>query len=503
MNNFFYDDGTVMKEYIDRAYKLRDSIISSPNTEFDIKGKKYYIANDGCDCADGLSIDTPIKTIEKLHSIELLPGDAVYFKRGDIWRELLMLKEGVTYTAYGEGAKPAIYGSLDGIGADKWSKTDAENIWVFNESIPADRDVGNICINNGKCWGIKVSRNGKNESPNSGLVFNGIEKFTSGGGAFFDYKDLKNNLEFFHDLRECKLYMYCTYGNPGEYFNMMELARKTHVVRGSAKNVMVDNIAVMHGGSHGIAGFAGRVENLTVQNCHFAWIGGSIQFETEKNVIVRLGNAVEKYGQTGCDGYYIKNCYAYQIYDCAYTVQYQGDGGDLDECSFKNVEYCNNVAEKCNTGLEIWQRNTKPENGKKFTIENMNLHDNYTLYGGYGWGNQRPNKDGNFFYGETAFNTTEYINCTVERHYGILSNCYALLVRNIAPNKYNFHDNVYFLEEGRKIGGVCENPGDGSGEVWKPEFNEENVAEFTRRGGEPGTVWYSLKTQKIEGYDLQ
>ncbi len=501
MKNFYYDDGTVMQQYIDRAYALKESILNTPNTEFDIKGTKYYISNAGSDDNDGKSPESAIATIDKLMSLELVPGDAVYFKRGDIWRSTMTLREGVTYTSYGEGEKPRIFGSLDGIGKGKWIKTDKENIWEFADGVPSDRDVGNICINGGKCWGIKMSRNGKNRAPDSKVVFNGIERFYSGGHDFYDYTYMRNNLEFFHDLREGRLFMYCEYGNPGEYFESMEIARKRHVVSGCAKNVTIDNLAVMHGGSHGIAGLT-QVKNFTVQNCHIAWIGGSIQFETENNVVVRLGNAVEKYGADGCDGYYIRNCYSYQIYDCAYTVQYQGDAGELDSCIFKNIEYCNNVAEKCNTGLEVWQRNTKPDNNKRFAIENMKLHDNYTLFGGYGWGNQRPTKDGNFFYGETVFNTTEYIDCSVERHYGILTNCYALLVRNISPDKYNFHDNVYFLEEGRKIGGVCENPNDGTGLVWQPDFNEESVEEFTRRGGEPGTVWYSLKRQKIDGYEL-
>jgi hypothetical protein len=501
MNNFFYDDTTVFNQYLDRANKLKQEILSSPNTQFDIKGQTYYISNSGDDNNNGKTDETPIKTIARLHQIDLQPGDAVCFKRGDIWRELLLTKQGVTYTAYGEGEKPRIFGSISGIGKDKWTKTDKENVWVFSDEIPSDRDVGNICINGGELWGIKVSRNRFNRAPDSKVVFNGRNRFYSGGHDFFGYQDLKNDLEFFHDWRNNKLYLYCADGNPGECFESMELARKTHVVRGCAIDVTIDNLAVMHAGSHAVAGF-GEVKNLTVQNCYFAWVGGSIQFETENGIVVRLGNAVEKYGAQGCDGYYIKNCYAYQVYDCAYTVQYQGDADGKDECVFKNVEYYNNVAEKCNTGLEVWQRNTCPENNKPFIIENMHLHDNYTLYAGYGWGNQRHNKDANFFYGETAFNTTKYINCSVERHYGLLASAQALLVRNIAPEKYNFHNNVYFLEEGKKIGGVCENPNDGTGNVWNPDFNQESVKEFTRRGGEPGTVWYSLPKQKIHGYGL-
>ena len=501
MKNFFYDNGTVFKEYLAKANELKTQIINSKNTDFEIKGTKYYVSNSGDDKNNGKSETTPIATINRLHEIELKAGDAVYFKRGDTWRELLLVKEGVTYSAYGEGEKPKLFGSLSGVGKEKWIKTDKENVWEFSETIPTDRDIGNICINGGKLWGIKVSRNRFNRAPDSKVVFNGRNRFYSGGHDFFGYQDLKNDLEFFHDWRTLKLYIYCADGNPGECFESMELARKTHVVRGVAKNVVIDNIAVMHAGSHAIAGFS-EVENFTVQNCHFAWVGGSIQFETENGLVVRLGNAVEKYGASGCNGYYIRNCYAYQVYDCAYTVQYQGDGDGRDECIFKNVEYANNVAEKCNTGLEVWQRNTNPDNKKPFIIENMNLHDNYTLFAGYGWGNQRHNKDGNFFYGETAFNTTTYINCSVSRHYGLLASAQALLVRNISPEKYNFHDNVYFLEEGKRIGGVCENPNDGTGNVWNPDFNKESVEEFTRRGGENGTVWYSLPKQEIEGYGL-
>ena len=33
------------------------------------------------------------------------------FRRGDIWRGRILTKAGVTYSAYGRGEKPRIYGS--------------------------------------------------------------------------------------------------------------------------------------------------------------------------------------------------------------------------------------------------------------------------------------------------------------------------------------------------------------------------------------------------------
>lgn len=47
----------------------------------------------------------------------LKSGDAVFFERGGLWRGYLDCAEGVTYSAYGQGEKPRIYGSPEN-GAD-------------------------------------------------------------------------------------------------------------------------------------------------------------------------------------------------------------------------------------------------------------------------------------------------------------------------------------------------------------------------------------------------
>ena len=43
----------------------------------------YYFSNDGSDQNQGTSIKSPYKTIEKLNSLVLLPGDSVFFRGGD------------------------------------------------------------------------------------------------------------------------------------------------------------------------------------------------------------------------------------------------------------------------------------------------------------------------------------------------------------------------------------------------------------------------------------
>ena len=88
---------------------LRDermhSILASAD-QVTISGTTYYVSNDGCDENDGLSPQTAWKTLLKVSEADLLPGDGVRFRRGDLFRGSLKTCPGVTYAAYGEGDKP-------------------------------------------------------------------------------------------------------------------------------------------------------------------------------------------------------------------------------------------------------------------------------------------------------------------------------------------------------------------------------------------------------------
>ena len=65
--------------------ELRKLQIRNTEDELCIKGTKYYVSNNGCDDNDGLTKETPVKSIEKINSLELKVGDGVFFKRGDIF----------------------------------------------------------------------------------------------------------------------------------------------------------------------------------------------------------------------------------------------------------------------------------------------------------------------------------------------------------------------------------------------------------------------------------
>lgn len=78
----------------------------------------YYVSSLGNDVTnDGLSPASPWKTIAKLNATTFQAGDSILFRSGDVFRgEILANQSGtagasITYSSYGQGAKPVINGS--------------------------------------------------------------------------------------------------------------------------------------------------------------------------------------------------------------------------------------------------------------------------------------------------------------------------------------------------------------------------------------------------------
>ncbi len=450
-------------------------------------GNIYFVSSStGSDSNPGTSPDKPLKTIAKLN-FKTCVG-TVYFKRGDTFRitSPLVTQHDSVYTSYGYGDKPIITGAIDGKGAEKWSATGTPNVWVFNQTITNWGenssgqwgflgDVGNIKINGGKLWGIKVCVHNKDDNRvDNGNVFNGrtyIEPLADvavNGGL-----GLYNDLEYHHEYYSGKLYLYCADGNPGEVFDSIEIADKGHVANGTFNNTVIDNIHATGSGSHGFG--YGNVYDSLVTNCYLEWIGGSVQTRDlsgngTTNNPTRFGNAVESYG--AAYNFTIANCFASNIYDCCWTVQNQS------ATEFINVEMYDNVAEYSNSGLEVWQ------NGG--TNDHLYLHDNYTLYGGYGWSHQRPNKDGNFFYGGTLVRTTAFTNCSVENNVNILASSVGVLAAEIGSSRYNFNHNVYIMGENKTFTNAPLDTEHGT-TTTNIQFNHASLNNVVSRGTENGS----------------
>ncbi len=466
--------------------------IENTPTEVVVTGTKYYVSSStGNDKNNGLSEATAFKTIDKVNTLTLNPGDGVFFKRGDSFRikDPLLAQSGVTYSAYGSGKKPQIVCSVDASGKDSWEKTEWENIYRYTGIVGGlNTNVGTIIFDGGRAWGVMVSAMLSGDRLDNGTVFNGLEHYKIDPCKFYGPQDLKGNLEFYHDMKNQALYLYCKDGNPGEVFSTIELADKGFGITVDQKtDVIIDNISIFGTGSHGI--WCNDTKNITVQHCTFKWIGGSVQEEIGlfgRTYAVRFGNAVESVRD--CDGMTMYHNYATQVYDCCWTAQTTGF-----DVTFKGVHIYENVAEFANTGSEVWCSDSS-------SIINMQVHDNYDRFIGYGWSHQRPStsapkdKDaggwigaGGFFYGQG--NTGMYCEGN-----GVYNNVYFFAgssshsVGAVAPDKFNFHDNIYFMEEGKKLGSYM---------PFKGNYTAADIEVALKRanGGEAGTKFYYTKPE--------
>lgn len=220
------------KQLLATVDQRKDAILHS-TTDVKYTGKAYYVSNSGNDVNDGLSEETSWSTLDKVNTVELQPGDAVFFERNGLWRGRLIGQNGVTYSAYGTGDKPKIYGSPEnGAGAEKWSLLKgSKNIWVFYKDIP---DCGSIVFNEGQSWAEKqlVYWDGKK------YVYNNDKK------TEYNFRELPN-MFFYNEINlsgrsapfyiygesiKGKLYLRCDAGNPGEIYQSIEFLTSSNMM---------------------------------------------------------------------------------------------------------------------------------------------------------------------------------------------------------------------------------------------------------------------------------
>lgn len=362
---------------LDRQAERMKRTVRNTKTKVAISGNSYYVSNNGNDDNDGRSPAFPFKSLEKVNTIQLQEGDAVFFNRGDLWRGRVQTSKGVTYSAYGKGDKPRIYGSpCNAAQEGKWLETDAPNVYMFDRELTGD--IGTLVFNEGESCAFKVMKDKQK---------NGTTVHIETRMPFSDYRDLRDDLEFYHDYKEAKrVYLYSAKGNPAQRFHSIELLVKTHIIY-ATDQVVVDNLCLKYCGAHGVG--SGTTEGLTVTNCEIGWIGGSIQAEDifGRSHPTRFGNAIEIYG--GCDYFLVDNCYIYQAYDAGITHQFST--GEETPIHMKNVTYSNNLVEDCVYGIEYFLGSAS-NNAERY-MENILFKQNLLRRSGYGWGKQRPDKD--------------------------------------------------------------------------------------------------------------
>ena len=329
----------------------------------------WYVSPNGSDKNEGKTPETAFKTLTQVNTTEMKEGDVVYFECNGLWRGTISAKPGVTYTSYGEGAKPQFRSYAENVaGKDKWLPTDTPNVYVFYKTV--SYDVGLIVFNEGEAYGLKTFTYTRGD--------NGQKYDATTKKKFNSYKDLNRDLHFTHE--KGKVYLRSDKGNPSDRYNSIELCVKQHLVsvKSDVNNVTIDNLCFKYGGSHGVG--AGSCDGLTVTNSEFYWIGGSAQNES-----VRFGNGVEIYGSA--TNYRVENCYFSQIYDAAVTFQY-GTGSGSKTMKMENINIKNNVMEYSTYSIEYFLGTNNEGEG----IRNVNIEGNLLWYAGEGFTVQRPER---------------------------------------------------------------------------------------------------------------
>lgn len=338
-------------------------------------------AERGSDTHDGLSPESAWRSLGKVNTAPLAPGDRVLFRRGQTWRGQLIPHSGnaggvVTYGAFGEGPKPVLLGSAaadqpedwqpagDGIWATVPSRLDRQN----NQAIALSVDVGNVIFDGGKTVGVKK----------------------------WSEADLRRAGDFYYDPRSHQVKLRSE-ANPAIRHQSIELALTRHIInQGGRGYVTYENLDLRYGAAHGIGG--GNTHHITVRGCDLSYIGGGHQHTPPGGRPVRYGNGIEFWSDArDC---LVEDCRLWEIYDAALTNQ--GSGTNVQE----NITYRNNVVWNSEYSFEYWNR------GPASRTRDIVFEHNTCVDAGHGWGHdQRPDPNGRhlMFYNNSAATTNVVI----------------------------------------------------------------------------------------------
>lgn len=236
-----------------------------------IAGTAYYVANDGNDNHNGTSPDTPWRTLTKVNSQALSPGDGVLFQRGDEWREMLVIASSGTenapiiYGAYGTGKAPAILGST---AITTWENVTG-NVWRGTTAV---EDPSRGAPHDGSTQGSGGWPGGAWFIAHDGAVtWGNQEKYLSEG-----YQVLEERYDW--GWQNGYVYIYSA-GDPASRWRAMEVSQRSSAIEVSSNHpqdwIVIDNIQMLFTQSKGFfAGYpAMEAEGLTISHCHVAWVG--------------------------------------------------------------------------------------------------------------------------------------------------------------------------------------------------------------------------------------
>lgn len=399
------------------AKELKDKILNSEST-VPLQGTTYYFSDKGDPFNEGLSPEEPL-SIDSIDILYLLPGDAVLFERGSVFRlkKPITPQDGIYYGAYGKGEKPQFLGSFkDYADPTIWV---SDNAVLWQTKLPEGAGGGNVVFNNGEAVATR--------------------KLT--------LEEVKKDGDYFFDSESSILYLYLNQYNPGYYFDNIEIANIQFIFQatGSSADVLIsdmyfENLCLKYPSKHAFSLNFG--ENLTVKNCEIAWVGG----DWYGNKGTRLGNAVEFWAVA--KGNTVSNNYIHQIYDAAVTFQGTSDN------NYTDITIENNLIEYCSMNFEFWASEdgvqSATSNSPNANFHNISISDNIFRFGGYGYSNlYRSDRTDQAYILTWYYNydKNQFKNFNITNNIFDIANSYFFYGPNAIKN-INICNNTYYQKSG-------------------------------------------------------
>lgn len=498
-STFIYaEDKEAVEPYLEAAEYRKNDILNSDtmivkSDEFipgeTYTGTAYYFSSiNGDDHNDGLSPETPFKSIAMYNKIcdSLEYGDAVFFERGSLYRledvnewgeSHISAKGGVTYSAYGEGDKPVLTKAIENSAYEEawdlyYEGDSGEKIWryhlkvqycggiIFDDESYASRVMewptpdGWLALNeieSDPCHGNVGVYPSTNTTLISAGEYRSIEEALVDNMTYVTRLDLEG-CEYPLDFRpgvwdeawkishnkpyksySGELYLRCDEGNPGALYTDIEIIAASPdnsdlVIDGwNAGGYVLDNLCFKYtmGPVNGWAGGDG----IVIQNCVMGWQGSRLhQINSEEPTIdfSLIGDGIYCVARNAI----IRNNYMYQMAEGATFEQSQGDW------DMGNYTITGNLMEYCGEGVRInWN--------DIYAFDQIEITDNMILYSGYGFNN---NDYEGYFSIDLGWEPYQYAmsllvenNVCLECKYGLL-----MLHKNL---KTKITDNVFIQNE--------------------------------------------------------
>ncbi|MBN1482183.1 right-handed parallel beta-helix repeat-containing protein [candidate division KSB1 bacterium] len=310
----------------------------------------YFVdATSGNDTNDGTSAATPWRTIQKVNDTFFSPGDQILFKRGDVWREELVV------TSKGTESSPIVFGAY---GDKTLEKPEINGADIVSNWVEFKRDL----------WQTSLA----------------IQPFNvwfddEAGNKVNSWYDLKNEKDWIWENNT--LYIFSKgqptekYTNPG-----IEAAQRRSCINDGhedCSHVVIENFRIRHNGA--LVSFFGAIDcrdgagkDWTIRNCDFqdvASMGVMLLYDdsaVENNTFTRtrLGAILAHAANTG------STIIGNDIFSCNSGVSSYGNGIKISENKIHHNKW---------NGILVWHESGTPN------CTGLEITRNEIFENGQGW----------------------------------------------------------------------------------------------------------------------